>query len=382
MSTPATSDSVSAVGYKLSDTRADILVGQGQILKNESDVGSAILRDANGNVLATQANIDRASLAGLQETNRVGERLTAQATTVAWNEMSLQDAGFAAARANTERINDAQSAFADRAAKYQSASLTDSFARLSAQSEHGFHRSSEQTASVLASLSAQHTGVTRDIAESNRHTDRGFHRSAEQTASVLASFAAQHAGLTRDLVSVGRDLSTQASVNAAATQLEAAKNTATIQLQAALNSKDAAFTAAVNSKEAAMQAAINSKEGLLENSKWFALAEKTAMVNTAQLAAKMAECCCEIKETVINTSGATQSLFQTTETARVRDALAATIAENAVLRSRREERRDDGRGSSPAPYPYPYPFPFPGGFAGPGTPGGGRGSDGSGGDRR
>lgn len=349
MSTAPPADSVTALGYKLSDTRADIL-------KNQGDVASAILRDANGNVLATQSNIERASLAGLQETNRVAERLTAQATTIAWNEMGLQDAGFAAARANTDRINDAQSAFADRAAKYQSHSLADSFARLSSQGEHGFHRSSDQAASVLASLSAQHAGITRDIADSNRQTDRGFHRASDQTAAI-----------TRDLVAVGRDLSTQAAVNAAATQLEAAKSTATIQLQAALNSKDAAFAAAMNSKEA-----------LVENSKWFALAEKTAMVNTAHLAAKMAECCCEIKETVINTSGATQSLFQASETARVRDELAA-------LRAHRDERRDERRD----PYPYPYPFPvgfpsgFPGGFPGGpsggspgGSPSGGRGGDG------
>ena len=357
MTTPATADSVTSVGYKVSDARGDIL-------KNESDISSAILRDANANVLSTQANIDRASLAGLQETNRVAERLTAQATTVAWNEMGLQDAGFAAVRAQSDRTSDNQTAYADRASKHLSHSLTDSFARLSAQGEQGFHRSSDQTASVLASLSAQHAGITRDIAEANRdsfrQSEHGFHRSSDQTASVLASLSAQHAGITRDLVAVGRDLSTQASVNAAATQLEAAKNTATIQLQAALNSKDAAFAAAMNSKEV-----------LVENSKWFALAEKTAMVNKCELAAKMAECCCEIKEAVVSSAGATQGLFQASETARVRDALSAAVAENAALRYRRESA------CAPTPYPYPYPYPIPGGFGAPGgSPGGGRGGDG------
>jgi hypothetical protein len=115
-------------------------------------------------------------------------------------------------------------------------------------------------------------------------------RTSDQTASVLATLSGQHTSITRDFVSISRDLATQASANAAANQLEAAKNAAAIsleaaknaaavQIQAALNSKDLAEKAASNSKESMLQASFLAKDSLLEQSKWFALAEKTAMVN-------------------------------------------------------------------------------------------------------
>jgi hypothetical protein len=159
---------------------------------------------------------------------------------------------------------------------------------------------------------------------------------------------------------IGRELTAQAANNAAAIQLEAAKNAAASQLQASVNAKDAALQAAMNAKDVALQAAVNAKElaiqsslqakeSLLENSKWFALAEKTAMVNKCELESKLAACCCEIKESVIGTANATQSLIQSNESARVRDALSAAVAENSILRLRREER---------PPYPVPYPVPY------------------------
>ena len=380
---PATADSVTALGYKVADTRADLLVGQGQILKNAGDNTSAILRDANNNSQFTNANIERTAVAGLQETVRQGERVGAQANTIAWNEMNLQDAGFAAQRAQNERINEAQSAMSDRAAKYNAQMTSDSFARLSAQGENGFARLSAQgengfareldaTVQGTRQVVQSEMGVTRSLGDGFREgsaalaanyaslTAQNFgtreaisnagNRTADQTATVLATLSGQHANQTRDFLAATRDLANQAALNAAATQLEGAKNAAASQLQAALNAKDISIQAAVNSKESVLQASFLAKEGLLENSKWFALAEKTAMVNKCDLEAKMAACCCEIKEAVIVTANATQSLVQTNESSRVRDALSAAVAENSILRLRREER---------PVVPYPYPFPYP-----------------------
>ena len=339
---PATMDSVFALGNQVSNARAELLVGQGNILNNNGINTSAILRDANGNVLAN-----------IQETNRTSERIGSQANTIAWNEAAMQEAGFTSVRAQNERINDAQSAFSDRAAKFNSHMLSDSFARLSAQGENGFARSLQATtdgfrhsssdaAINYANLSAQNFGTKETVAAYGN-------RMADQTASVLHSITNQHADQTRDLVGVAKDLSTQAALYAGANQLEIAKNTAATQLQAAVNAKDAALQAAINSKESVLQASFLAKEGLLENSKWFALAEKTAMVNKCELEAKMAACCCEIKEAVIVSSNSTQSLIQNNESSRVRDALSAAVAENSILRLRREER---------PPYPVPYPFPY------------------------
>jgi hypothetical protein len=347
-------DSVVAVSDKVADTRADLLVGQGHIVKQAGDNTSAILRDANNNTQFTNANIDRNAVAGMQETSRNAERLSTKADTIAWNEMGLQEAGFSAQRAQTERINDAQSAFSDRAAKYNSHMLSDSFARLSAQGENGFARSLHATtdgyARSASTAAANHVDLTQQNFGTKETVALYGNRTSDQTASVLHSLTGQHADSTRDLIVVSKEIAVQAALNAAALQLESAKNAAASQLQAALNAKDITLQAAVNSKESVLQASFLAKDALLENSKWFALAEKTAMVNKCELEAKLAACCCEIKETVIGTANATQSLVQTNESARVRDALSAAVAENSILRLRREER----------PYPVPYPYPYRG----------------------
>ena len=380
MASPPSADGVAAIGYKLGDVRAELLMGQGNILKNNGDIASALLRDANNNTQFTNANIDRVGSAGIQETVRTAERLGSQANTIAWNEMGLQDAGFAAQRSQNERINDAQSAFSDRAHKFNSQMTADSFARLSAQGENGFARELDATTQGTRQVVQSEMGVTRSLGDGFRDGSAALaanyaslsaaaannyanlsaqnfgtketvaaygNRTSDQTASVLATLSGQHTSMTRDVVSIGRDLATQAAANAAANQLEGAKNAAASQLQNAMNSKDAALQAAVNSKEFVLQASFLAKDSLLEQSKWFALAEKTAMVNKLDTDAKMAACCCEIKEVVVGTANSTQSLIQSNESSRVRDALSAAVAENSILRLRREER----------PYPIPYPVP-------------------------
>jgi hypothetical protein len=380
MSAPATSEAVAAVGYKVGDARSDLLVGQGQILKNAGDNVSAILRDANNNAQFTNANIERNAVANLQETSRTGERLGSQANTIAWNEMNLQDAGFAAQRVQNQNINDAQSAFADRANKFNAQMISDSFGRLSAQGENGFARELDATTQGTRQVVQSEMGVTRSLSDGFRDGSAALaanyaslsaqnfgtreaisnsaNRTADQTASVLANLSGQNTSMTRDVVGMSRDMMTQAANNAAASQLEGAKNAAANQLQAALNAKDAAIQAAINAKEAALQAASNSKEAmlqssflakdaLLENSKWFALAEKTAMVNKLDTDAKMAVGFSDIKDTVIVSANSTQALIQATDANRVRDALSAVATENSILRLRREDR----------PYPVPYPVP-------------------------
>jgi hypothetical protein len=108
-------------------------------------------------------------------------------------------------------------------------------------------------------------------------------------------------------------------------------------LQAAMNSKEGVLQAAVNSKEGVLQASFLAKDALLENSKWFALAEKTAMVNKLDTDAKLAIGFSDVKDTVIVTSNATQALILGNETTRVRDALAVAATENAILRHRHHD---------------------------------------------
>jgi hypothetical protein len=66
-------------------------------------------------------------------------------------------------------------------------------------------------------------------------------------------------------------------------------------------------------------------------------AENTAAIqleaqkNTAALARQLDECCCEVKELVRGEATATRELFNATEAARLRDALADAKAENGLL---------------------------------------------------
>lgn len=363
---PATTESVAVVRDKVADSRADILVGQGQILKSQGDYTSAILRDANANALGITSTVDRNAFAAMSqidkfglanlnattsEATRVGDavdrssyglsrdvhgesdKITGQASTIAWNQTGIQGAGFAEARAQLERVNDAQSAYSDRAFKYLQSQNQDSFGRLSAQTEAGFLRTGAAVGSVDKQVVQSEMGVDRALtagftdagnalrdsyarlSEQNCQTKEVIaaygNRASDQTATVLATLSGQHASLTRDLCSLGKE----SAVQFGAIQLEASKNTAAIQ----------------------MQAAMNAKESLVEQSKWFALAEKTAMVNKCEIESKLADCCCEIKQAVHGTASATQALIQAQETTRVRDALAVAATENAILKLRREE---------------------------------------------
>lgn len=399
---PATAEQVGAA-------RADILVGQGNILKTAGDYTTSILQDANLNqnhllnrmgsdtqflagvsergFTATQSQVDKFGLANLNATREVGDKVSGdvdrqgfanlqathgesdklnnQANTIAWNQAGILNANFAEARAQNERINDAQSAYSDRAFKYTQQQNSDSFARLSGQSENGFYRTLGAVEGVGKQVVQSEIGlgkavygvdkqvvqseigigkaVTAGFSETNGRISDSYARLSEQNCDLKSAIAAAQAAaaeccceVKQEVLRTGKELGLQAAQNFGAIQVEASKNTAALQLQAAVNLKDS----------------------FLEQSKWFALAEKTAMVNKCELEAKMAACCCEIKEAVGSSAAATQSLIQAQEANRVRDALAAASTENAILKLRREEHHHHPH------FPYPYPYPFP-----PGPPG-------------
>lgn len=342
---PATTESVAVVRDKVADARADILVGEGAILKAQGDYTSSILQNACGNTAAINANTSRDVLASMSQTDKYGlanlsstrqeadrigasidratyglaqdvqdtkDKVTGQATTIAWSQNETEGRRFDGVRAQVERINEAQSAQSDRAFKYLQGQTSDSFARLSAQGEAGFYRTNVAI-----------ERVDRDVLKSECSVK-------EAIAAAQAAAAECCCEVKEEVLRTGKELGLQAAQNFGAIQLEAAKNKADLQLQAA----------------------VNHKESLLEQSKWFALAEKTAMVNKCELADKLAACCCEIKEVVTGTANATQSLIQATEATRVRDALSAANTENAILKLRREEHHH---------YPHYYPYHHHGG---------------------
>lgn len=330
---PATTESVAVVRDKVADARADALMSHGAILKAQGDYTSAILENNCGNTASINGNVDRGTLANLnstraeadkvaaaidrasyglsQDVHGESDKITGQASTIAWSQNESEGRRFGEVRAQVERINDAQSAYSDRAFKHLQGQTADSFARLSAQGETGFYRTREGI-----------DRVDRDVLKSECSVKEAIARAQAAAAECCCE-------VKQEVIRTGKELGLQAAQNFGAIQLEACKNKSDLQLQAA----------------------VVQKENLLEQSKWFALAEKTAMLNKCELADKLAACCCEIKEAVTGTAAATQALIQATEATRVRDALSAATTENAILKLRREEHHH---------YP-PYPYHHHGG---------------------
>jgi hypothetical protein len=91
-------------------------------------------------------------------------------------------------------------------------------------------------------------------------------------------------------------------------------------------------TAGINATAIQLQAAAFAAASRLENDKQFALATLAASSNARDAALQLAECCCEIRESVAVSAKETQALIAAQESARIRDALAAANQENLVLR--------------------------------------------------
>lgn len=370
---PATTESVAVVRDKVADSRADVLIGQGHILKSQGDYASALGANIDRSVLASMSQTDKYGLANLNATHfeadkvaaqvdrssyglstdvRGGvDRISEQANGIAWAQNGNDERRINDVRAAIERSNDSQSSYSDRAFKYSQQQTADSFGRLSAQGENGFARLSTQADTNFGRLSAQgeagfyRTGVAIAGAEKQtvmsemnlgRSVNAGFTDSANTQRELYGRLSQQHCDLkssiaeaqllaSREILGTGRELGLQSASNFGAVQLQSANNYGGIQVEASKN------TAAIQ-----LQASMIQKENLLEQSKWFALSERTAMLNKCELESKLAACCCEIKEAVTGTASATQGLIQSIESNRVRDALTALSTENAILKMRHE----------------------------------------------
>lgn len=171
--------------------------------------------------------------------------------------------------------------------------------------------SAESRAKALLDAIQNHFEVSsRDNAAIRTDVNSSRERLQEVLASYNTTNVSAHQNtileLTKDVCDVRRDLATgfgqsslehcrdtgvlskQMSDGFAATQLEAAKNFAAIQLE--------------------------------------------AKQNKFELSQQLAECCCEMKEKLIETASATQQLIQANETSRLRDSLASANSENLFLR--------------------------------------------------
>jgi hypothetical protein len=106
----------------------------------------------------------------------------------------------------------------------------------------------------------------------------------------------------------------------AQTNLAISKSEALLAQQASNNFGKAQLDLCKTENALALQAANN-----------FANIQLEALKNKEQLAKQMAECCCEIKELVITTSGTTQDVVKANEDARLRDNIRALETQNLLL---------------------------------------------------
>lgn len=95
-----------------------------------------------------------------------------------------------------------------------------------------------------------------------------------------------------------------------------------IEVQAAQNYANIQIEAFKNKEGLSAQAAAN-----------FAASQLQASTNTATIMNKLADCCCEIKETVLTTAAATQDTVKDSELASLRQQLAAEQTKSFVLQT-------------------------------------------------
>lgn len=117
----------------------------------------------------------------------------------------------------------------------------------------------------------------------------------------------RHGDVRRDILRVDNEI-LRARLD---TERQASQNFANVQIEA-LKNKDALGLQAANNLTAI---------------------QVEALKNSAALASKMAECCCEIKETVLSTASSTQGLIQNNEAAALRAQLQTEQTKNLILQT-------------------------------------------------
>jgi hypothetical protein len=200
-------------------------------------------------------------------------------------------------------------------------------------------------------LMAQGCNETAAVIANNERTsyhsqafvDRGFHALGGRVeAGFLETRGVLNSGFTSSLLAAkdgeiathknAGDIKLLVSETSSKSRAETAVSFASLSGLVGQTALQSQLQAANNLKDIQLQACEIAAASRLENDKQFALATLAASKNKEELAAQIAECCCEVKAVVNSTAVATQNLIQATEAARIRDALAVANNENLILR--------------------------------------------------
>jgi len=298
---------------------------------NANNLGSSVSRTSD----KTQSEVESFGFQNLNATRGEGVETRSEVETFGFKNLGETQAASNRNESATEKFGLYN---ADKVGSY---GLTNLLATKDSEKDMLLQASQNAAAAAIAAC-----GNTSSIKENDNSNAKEIVLQAANQAAIAGLQAANNTSAIQDKVASGVcAIEVQAANNRAAIELDAAKNAAASVLQATLNAKDAEITAVTNAKDSIINAnlnasnilsqmAINAKESMLTatiNAKDAAL---TAAMNTAALQAKIAECCCENKALIIETSNRTDLLIQKLDDQRNRDALQREHEELVALRLR------------------------------------------------
>lgn len=237
---------------------------------------------------------------------------------------SAKDAAMAAC-VDTTAILQAQSGtnIANMAANERlTIALDDSISKASFANREAIERNGS-----LAVASTERNGVATALAverngsaavASTERNGAAVSMAIERTSGQIQTSQERIAGETRQIMSTNN---TAAALLGKDIQLEVCDSTGKLSLQASNNAGKVELDIQKLKTHLELQASHNTAAVQLE-----------AVKNKASLSAQLAECCCELKETVAGAAQSTQKVLQEIENNRIRDALSTANTENLIAR--------------------------------------------------
>jgi hypothetical protein len=202
--------------------------------------------------------------------------------------------------------------------------LGDNFSNMNEHLSRNWQSATAQSAKTDYIIAEKTGHLNNHLSEVKHHVAKDVWKSS----SILGrEFDRRHEWQMRELYHLDKqqDKNTEKirraeSEHFAATNLQLAKSESFLAQQASSNFGKAQLDLCKTENAIQLQAANN-----------YANIQLEALRNKEHLAQQMAECCCEIKQLVITTSGATQDVVKNAETERLRDSLRSLETQNMIL---------------------------------------------------
>jgi len=235
--------------------------------------------------------------------------------------------GVSAINRSTNEIMDGMHQFQNRMSADQIAErgyLGDNFLHLSDELNRNWQATTSQAGKTDYLIAEKAGHINNHLSEVKHHVSKDVWKS---NYLLGREFDRKHEWQMRELYHLDKhqDKNTEKirraeSEHFAATNLQISKSESFLAQQAASNFGKAQLDLCKTENALQLQAANN-----------YANIQLEALRNKEQLSKQMADCCCEIKELVITTAGATQDVVKNAEAERLRDSLRSLETQNLIL---------------------------------------------------